>query len=294
MVQAVFDSLGGYRPQLEAQLLWIWTYTSYRNEHNEALDEMAFKHLYPAFQGSEPRDEALDVVAWAQRFHDQVLVPVPNPVSSPTHVTHLITSILAWADNMQQPQVAAEQLFPLYSTSPDIAVIHDLPPISPHPPGHFQIPEQQQSVFAGQFGYDTLEESDHSEQSQNPSCHYLEAALGTAQDAALQADTVSRNTLLDVYSAADVSNQFVPQRTPVRDDQPPVSVVDHTAALSQAMSLHNAVVGEMMHVRRGKGSCKFSRVYVHHPADATSPGQGSDVSPWVCACPTVPMWLQVL
>lgn len=257
------------------------------------MDEKAFKHLYTAFLQSEPRDEALDVVAWAKSFdHDQVLVP------GPAHVTDLISSIIAWAENMQQPQqplqAAPQQLLPLGGTSPARDAFPDLRlrSLSPDPSDRLQNPAEQQSAFTGQFWHDT-EGSDYSEQPHGPSCHQAEAALGTTQDAALGARTVSLSAGLDMYSAADMPNQYVPQRTPVRDDQPPWSVVDYTAASSQAMSLHNAVVGEMMHMRPAKGSCKFSRVHVHHTADAISPVQGIGVSPWICACPTVTMWLQV-
>ena len=251
-----------YNAQFEAQLLWIWTFTTYQNEQGEALDEKAFTHLYTAYQQSEPRDEALDVVAWAKKFHhDQVLMP--DPVPRPAQFDALIKSVPEWAAAMQQPQqplqAAPLQLLPLGGTSSDIATIRDLHlrSISPDPPGHVQNPEQQQSASAGQDRHDTLEGSDRSEQPHDPAGHYVGAAFGRTQDAALQAHTVRRNALLDMNRLADMSNQYVPQHTPVRDEYAPCSFVDHTAAPSQGMGLHNAAVGEMMHMRRAKGSCKF-------------------------------------
>ena len=209
------------------------------SKQDEALDEKAFKHLYTAFHQSEQRDEALDVVAWAKRFHhDQLLVP--GPVSRPARVIYLISSIIAWAENMQQPQqalqAAPQQLLPLDGTSPgrDAFPHLRLRSLSPDPSDHMQNPEQQQSAFTGQFWHDTAA-SDHSEQPHSPSCHQAEAASGRTKGAALGVHTVSLSAELDMYSAADMPNQYVLQRTSVRDDQPPCSDDDHTAATRSSL-----------------------------------------------------------
>lgn len=302
LIQAIsdFNTASGLEKnastQLGTQLLWIWTFTSYRDEQGKALDEEAFRHLYTAFQQSNQRDdEALDLVAWADRFWDQVLVP--NPGATPPHVTNLITCIRAWAKTVQQPQqpqqAAPQQLLPLDGAAPDRGAIPDLRQrsVSPDLSDHLQNPEQQQSAYTGQFCRDT-EGSDHSELPHGPSCLQAEAAPGRTQDAGLGAHTVRPNAGPDTPSATNMPNQYVQQRTPVRVDHSPFSIVHHTAAPNQAMSLPPAAVGETMHMHRAKGSCKFSRVYVHHPANATSAGQGMDVS--LCARPIMTMWLQLL